>query len=378
MIPQRVTIGRFAAAGLTALAPVSAMAQAAAAPAPPWRLQLSADGSWYENAYFLGGDQATAWSTSGRASLAHTRTFRKGSFSLGGYGGMIYYPELDTFNQGTYGGNLGLNWAPSRRTQVSLGQTYDRSNTRQLRSLDPEGLPLPTSGLDNATSSVSLTQGLSRRWQLGLGGAFTVRRYDDPALVGGEQLTGSAQLSRQLGKTTSAYLSYVYSSSWFLDTQNRVHQALLGGQKKQEHVSWDVAGGVAYVESVGNYYPAGHAGMSVSGRRTSLSLRYSRDFGQAFGYGRETIADLASVTASWTPVRALSFDAGGYFGYRRDPADDGYTIRSYVASTGFSWGIAKDLGFGAHYYWERNDTEGFEPTYGSRVTASLSYGVSWR
>ena len=55
-----------------------------------------------------------------------------------------------------------------------------------------------------------------------------------------------------------------------------------------------------------------------------------------------------------------------------------YTIRSYVASTGFSWEIAKDLGFGAHYYWERNDTEGFEPTYGSRVTASLSYGVSWR
>ena len=157
-----------------------------------------------------------------------------------------------------------------------------------------------------------------------------------------------------------------------------MHQALLGGQKKQEHVSWDVAGGVAYVESVGNYYPAGHAGMSVSGRRTSLSLRYSRDFGQAFGYGRETIADLASVTASWTPVRALSFDAGGYFGYRRDPADDGYTIRSYVASTGFSWEITKDLGFGAHYYWERNDTEGFEPTYGSRVMASLSYGVSWR
>ena len=157
-----------------------------------------------------------------------------------------------------------------------------------------------------------------------------------------------------------------------------MHQALLGGRKQQEHVSWDVAGGVAYVESVGNWYPAGHAGMSVSGRRTSLSLRYSRDFGQAFGYGRETIADLASVTATWTPVRPLSFDAGGHFGYRRDPADDGYRIRSYVASTGFSWGIAKDLGFGAHYYWERNDTEGFEPTDGSRVTASLSYGVSWR
>ena len=275
MIPQRVTVGRFAAAGLTVLAPVSAVAQdaPAAAPAPQSgasRSRPTAPGTRTPTS--SGATPATAWSTSGRASLTHERTFRKGSYSLGGYGGMIYYPEIDTFNQGTYGGSLGLNWAPSRRTQVSLGQTYDRSNTRQLRSLDPEGLPLPTSGLNNATSSVSLTQGLSRRWQLGLGGAFTVRRYDDPALVGGEQLSGSAQLSRQLGKTTSAYLSYVYSSSWFEDTQNRVHQALLGGQKQQEHVSWDVAGGVAYVESVGNYYPAGHAGMSVSGRRTSLSL----------------------------------------------------------------------------------------------------------
>ena len=143
-------------------------------------------------------------------------------------------------------------------------------------------------------------------------------------------------------------------------------------------MSWDVAGGVAYVESVGSFYPAGQAGMSVSGRRTSVSLRYSRDFGQAFGYGRETIADLATIGLGWTPVRPLRFDAAYTFGYRRDPGDTDYRIRSHVASTGFGWGITEDLGFSAHYYWERNETEGYTAVEGSRVTASLSYGVSWR
>jgi hypothetical protein len=382
MIPQPV---RFAAAGLTVLAPVSALAQpapdsatAVSTVAPRWRFQVSADGAWYENALFAGVSEAAAWSTSGRASLALEQGFRRGAFSMSGYGGSVYYPEIDGLNQANYGGRLGLSWAPSTRTQVRIGQGYDRSNTRQLRSLDLEGLPVPTSGIDNATSNVSLTQGLSRRWQLGLDGTYTWRRYDNPALVGGEQLAGSVQLARNVSKSSSVYLGYDYAASWFGVDRTRSHQALLGARTQQEHVSWDMGGGVAYIESVGRFYPAGHAGMAVSGRRTSLSLRYRRDFGQAFGYGRETIADLVSATASWRPVRPLGFDAGYTFGYRRDPAETDYRIRSHVASTGFGWDITKDLGFSAHYYWERNETEGLTAVEGGWVAASLSYGVSWR
>jgi len=390
MIPQRVTIERFAAAGLTALAPASAVAQAPAppppgqgvpapaGPAPRWRLQLSTAGSWNENAYFRGGEEAVAWSTTGRASLGHVRTFRRGAFSIGAHGGMIYCPEIDDFNQGTYGGELGLIWAPSPRTQLSLGQSYDRSNTRELRSLDPEGLPLPTSGVNNASSSVSLSHGLSQRWQLDVGGAFTWRRYDDESLIGGEQLRGSLQLSRELGKSTSAYLSYVYSSSWFRDDQSQVHQALVGARTRTEHMSFDLGGGVAYIESTGQFYPAGRASLAAEGRKTSFRLGYTRDFGMAFGYGRQMIADLASASLRHTLVRSLSLTAGYYFGYRRDPAQEDYTVLSHVASAGFGWDISRAWGFGAHYSWERNETEGFPVVEGSRVTATLSYGVSWR
>ncbi len=384
MIPRRDPMSCIVTAGIAVLAPASAVAQeepaptAASAPAPRWRFQVTADGTWYENARFLAAAEPATWSTSGRASLSLQQTYRRGSFSLSGYGGTIYYPQIDGFNQATYGGQLGLGWAPSRRTQVRFGQTYDHSNTRQLRSLDLEGLPLPTSGIDTASTRVGLTHGFTQRWQIGLEGAFTRRRYDNGALIGGEQLNGSAELARHLGKHSAAYLSYGYTSSWWSGNNTRAHQALLGGRHGREHVSFDLAGGVAYLENVGQFYPAGSAGLTVSGRKASLALRYSRNFGLAFGYGRQMIADVASATLGYTPARRLSLTAGYHFGYRRDPAQDTYRIRSHVATTGFDWGITRDLGFAAHYYWERNEIEGFRAVEGSRATASLSYGVSWR
>lgn len=383
MMPQRDPWGPVVSAGLVMLAPASAFAQAAAgiSTTPPslWRLQLSASGSWYENPYFLGGDTPTAWSTSGQASLSHENRFRTGSFSLSGFGGAIYYPEISDFTQPVYGGALGLSWAPSRRTQLHLGETYDRSNTRYLRSLDAEGLPLPTSGVENFTSSAGLTHDLSSLYQLGMDGSFTWRQYDNPQLVGGEQLNAGLQLMRRLGKRSSLYLSYGYSSSWLENGQARSHQVLLGGRRKAEHgVGFELAGGAGYVESTGLWYPSGRAGLNAQGRHTSFALLYYRDFGQAFGYGRQTIGDIASASFGWALARRLSFNAGYNFGYRRDPADETYTIRSSIASAGFAWQVTKGLGFNAGYSWQRNDTAGQPVVEGGQATASLSYGVDWR
>jgi hypothetical protein len=383
MIPQRDLWRRAVSAGLVVLAPAPAFAQAAAGakttPPPTWRLQLSADGTWYENPYFLGGGAASNWSTSGQATLGYERRFRTGSFSLSGSGGAIYYPEIGDFTQPTYGGALGLAWAPSRRTQLRLGESYQRSSTRYLRALDVEGLPLPTSGVNNATSSAGLTHELSAHYQLGLDGSYTWRRYDDDQLVGGEQLSATFQLARRLGKRGSLYLSYGYSTSWFASGRTGSHQVLLGGRKQAEKgVGFELAGGAGYVESTGSWYPSGRAGLNAHGRRTSFSLLYYRDFGQAFGYGRQVIGDIGSASFGWTPARRLSFNAGYNLGYRRDPADETYTILSSIASAGFAWQVAKGLGLSAGYGWERNDTEGQPVVEGGRATASLSYGVDWR
>jgi hypothetical protein len=369
--------------GLILLAPSLATAQAAAGvdtkPPPTWSFGLSAEGSWYENPYFTSAPALSSWSTSAQATLSHRRRFRTGSFTLSGFGGALYYPEIDDLTQPTYGGALGLVWAPSPRTRFQLGQTYQRSNTRNLRALDIEGLPVPTSSLDNAATTLGFQQQLSKYWEFGVSGSFTWRRYDDERLTGGEQAYGSLQLGRMIGKRSSLYVSYGYSSSWFDEGKARSHQALLGLRRQVDRgVSLELAGGVGYVESTALWYPSARASLAARGRRSSLTLGYYRDFGQAFGYGRQMIGDLASASLGWTPARKLSLNAGYNFGYRRDPADEAYTVRSHVASAGFGLEIVKGLSFGGSYSWERNETEGAPVVEGQRAAASLSYGVDWR
>ena len=368
----------------SAQAPAPGQARPAAGaetkPRSTWRFELSADGTWYENAYFLGPVAAdTSWSTNGRATLSHERGFRTGSYKLSGFGGAIYYPEIDDFNQPTYGGAFDLKWNAGRSTLLTLGQSYESSNTRYLSALDAEGLPLPTSGTEYATSRLGLEQRLSKSWQLGIDGKFDVRHFDDALLIDSEQVTAGARLGRQIGRRGLFYLGYVYSSSWFDTGKLRSHQALVGGRRQVERgVGFELAGGVGYVESTEKFYPSGRAGLSATGRRATLALLYERDFGQAYGYGRQMIGDLASAIFTWTPKQRLSVNAGYNFGYRRDPADESYTVVSGIASAGFNWKVGGGVDFGALYAWERNETEGLPVLEGGRATATLKYGVDWR
>ncbi len=398
MRPLRSLVILGAVLALPALARAQAATGLETTPPSTWRLQLNADGTWYENPYFdptFAGD--STWSTSGYATLTRTRRFRTGSFALSGFGGVLYYPQIEDFNQPTYGGSFVLDWAPSRRSQFTFSQTYSRSNTRSLsdplsqglpenlpenlpeEGLAQEGVPLPASDYENADTSLSFRQHLSQYWHFGLSGTFSWRSYKDERLSGGEQVYGTAEFGHTLGKTSSIYLAYGYGASWFETGVERSHQGLLGLRKRVDKgVSLELAGGVGYLESTGSIYPAGNASLSASGRRTSFTLRYARDFGQAFGYARQTIGDLASASFSWTPARKLSLNAGYNFEYRRDALDENYTIQSHDVSAGFGWEIVKNLSFGGSYSWERNETEGLELVDGGRAMAFLSYGVDWR
>jgi hypothetical protein len=382
-------MSRIVSAGLSVLAPVSILAPARAAAQTAaglagspsmWHFEIGASGTWYENPSFIAVEGApSTWSTQGRATLSRQQRFRKGTFSISGSGGRLYYPELKGLDQWTYGGVLGLDLAPSRSTTLTLSQTYDRSNTRRLPALDLEGLPVPTTGVDTASSGLALTHRMSRSFQLEINGDFTWRRYDNPSIVGGEQLHAGLQLVRLVGRDGGVYLSYDLSDSWIEGREDRVHVASLGVRKQPERgVGIELSGGAAYIERLDQYYPTGSAGLTARGHKASLSVGYQRDFGLAFGYGRQTIADLVRATLGWTPTERVTFRGGYSYGYRRDPGDEAFTVRSQVASGGFSWRVVSGLGFDAGYAWEDNRTEGFNEVRGSRTTASLSYGVDWR
>jgi len=348
--------------------------------APTWHFKLAGGGTWYNNPFFVGAAPGTTWSTTGVASLGHEHTFRSGNITWSGNGGALYYPEVDGLNQPTYGGSIALLWAPGRRTSLNLSQSYQRSNTRNMLGLDPEGLPLPTSGTSNAVTLLTFDQKLSRRWEFQVGGTFVYRRYDDPRLIGGEEVGGNARLGTRAGREGLAFLSYQYTSSRIEGNALRSHQGLFGYQRRPPRgFAFEVAGGIGYVEAVQKVYPAGRAAIASIGRKASIEARYERSFGQAFGYGRPTVADVFSGIVTWTPVRRLTVSADYNFGYRRSPGNEGNTINSWIASGGFGWDVGGGVGFSARYSKERNDTYAANvPVMGDRVAVALSYGVDWR
>jgi len=347
-------------------------------PSSSWRFELSAEGAWYENPYFLNSPEGTAWSTNGRAGLRREQRFQGGSFTLGAFGGTLYYPEANELNQPTFGGAFQLDWQAGRNTKLRLGQTYERSNTRNFTPI-PADVPLPTSELDSARSTLELEHRLSRRWLMTLGGSFTYRRYEDDLLTDGDDVEGNFRLGRSVSRHGLLHLGYVYSSSFIGAERLRAHQVLLGGSHQPERgLGFEIAGGAGYVESTGEYYPSGRFGLSAKGRRTTLAAVYYRSFGQAYGYGRQTIGDFAAAKLTWKPGRPLSFEASYNFGYQRDPADESYTIRSWIALGGFDWEIGGGVAFAARYGWESNETKGFPLVEGGRATAMLRYGVDWK
>ena len=205
-------------------------------------------------------------------------------------------------------------------------------------TLDPEGLPLPTSGLDNATSYLTFDQRLSRSWEFQAGGTYVYRLYDDPRLIGGDEVGAHARLGTRAGRNGLAFLAYHYTSSRFLGNAGEQgnaqgnalgsHQGLLGYHRRPPRgLVLEVAGGVGYVESVQKAYPSGRAAIAAVGRKASIEARYYRSFGQAFGYGQTTIDDVFSGIATWTPVRKLTVSADYNYGYRRSPGDEGNTIQ---------------------------------------------------
>jgi hypothetical protein len=158
-----------------------------------------------------------------------------------------------------------------------------------------------------------------------------------------------------------------------------VHTAGAGVSRRLgRRTTANAAAGIAYLEYVDSFYPTARLGLQVQGRQAALSVSYGRDFGQAFGYGRSMIADIASAAVSWRPAQRLGLFSSYSFAYRQDPTEPDYKIVSRVVTAGLGWNITRGLTFGGRYSHERNETTGAPELAGNRVAASLSYSVDWR
>ena len=142
-----------------------------------------------------------------RRRSATQRRFRTGSFSLSGSGGALYYPEIEGFTPADLRRSARPRLVVRRAARSSARPDLQPlQHPRACEPLDAAGLPLPGRAaadvrLDSATTSLSLQQQpvaalAVRPGRLASPGATTTTS----GLTGGEQVDGSAQLGRTLGK----------------------------------------------------------------------------------------------------------------------------------------------------------------------------------
>ena len=172
-------------------------------------------------------------------------------------------------------------------------------------------MPLPTTGVYYLTSSAGLSHSLSQSWQASISSRYGWRRYDNRSLVDGRDLGVGAQLGHSLGRSGSVFTSYEFVNNWYADAQSQAHEVLLGGRHQPKRgLSFEIAGGAAYLLPAEVWYPAGsaqHQRAAVS--RTSMALAYQRDFGQLYGYGRQTVARHRQRVGGVDAGRALRLHA---------------------------------------------------------------------
>ena len=301
MIPQRETMSHFVTAGLTLLAPVSALAQ----PAPAARDHRRRDRAEValpgvggrqlvrERLLPRDGPERAAWSTT-RPGLARARAELPPRVRLVERLRRLHLLPGDRHLQP---GHLRRELRPRAgrlrpRTQFQVGQTYDRSNTRALRSLDPEGLPLPTSGHRHCGDERPTHPGPLAELAARPDGAFHVEAVRRRGPRRGRAALRRAELARELGKHGTAYLGYGYSSAWYPDSEaatTRVHRPSSASGTEGARGASSSGAASPTSRAWGGGTRRGTRRFRAPGRRTAFALRYNRDFGQAFGYGRQMI-----------------------------------------------------------------------------------------
>jgi hypothetical protein len=121
--------------------------------------------------------------------------------------------------------------------------------------------------------------------------------------------------------------------------------------------------------------PIGDVQLAATSRRSQLILRYSRTVDQAFGLGRDRLADVVGASASRTLARAVQFTAGATWSWSKDPLDEAFRFTTVRYETDLRWAFARDLALDAGYLYSRNTDGASGP--GSVDSHAINLGIRY-
>ncbi len=357
---------------------------------PRWLASLGARQSWDSNPRFAETAIQGSWITGLNGQVAYSERFSRGSLAIAGDGGTVRYSDAQGLNEFTYAGSLVGAWKPSPRLDLSLDQSYSSSYTHQNQALVDAGLVLPQAVVKRIGTTVTAARRLAERTSL-----TTLVRYEHDSfpngeLVTGDEFTAGAGFSRQLSKSDSLSLNYAYvndsvpTDAGATGGSNTIH-TLTAGWSRQLAQRWStsLSGGVATFTPVGgvarSWEPQGGATIERKARRWTLGAHYSRSVGQAFGLGRQRVADVVGGTLALTLTRTLSADAILTRSWNKDPADPQYSFNDNAAGADLRWTLFRRLVTTGSYSYRRStgQTGATGALTGNVWALAMSYVQQW-
>jgi hypothetical protein len=380
----RLVVATLAFCVAVGVSPANAQEQA---PAEPWSFSVSVNGSYEENALFVGPtEDQKEFVHDVQGTLGRTWTLRRGNAQASLRGSQPFYRETASLNDFSYSVNGGMSYALTHRLSWSGSSALSSGLARQAEVLTEAGQVLPSTTVRSTTSASMFSYALSRRSQLGWTLSQQGVDFASAFFAGGSTVGSTTNWSRQMTAGQVLALTHGYQRTSGTVASQSIHSIAASWNTSFRHWAVSASAGAA------PYTVADQPGYRVSSifsasvtrpvrRGHSLAASYSKSVQYAFGTASENRpTQTLSLTYALPLASKLSASISG--SYARSLATtfenaDQLSIGQF-GSAALTYALAPNFGisFGTTGFRRRDGDEPYISSY--RMTLGVTYGTTWR
>ena len=346
------------------------------APVGEWSANLRLQQAWDSNVRFVTEEAEAALVSRLAVGLGHLWRGERGQIQLSADGEGSFYQGSSDLNRLNYGARLSGTQRLSSKLETSLLTSHASTYGRDVPVLVDAGLLLPTTVTRTSAAGLGLTYRASSQSTVVARADYSRVDFRESDLQDGSSLTAGLTWNRALGQRDTVTLSQLYQDSASADRNGRTHTITAGWQRQLgRRARLGGSFGLSRMsseEGTAKLRPQGTASLSVRLRQSAVSLQYSRTVSQAFGFGRDRLADQLSANYEIEATRSLRLLASYALSVSRDPFDPGFRLNATAAAASWAWDVTRGLSLEGGYTLRRN-TGSFPTAASHAASVSLSY-----
>jgi hypothetical protein len=351
----------------------------------PWSMTVGLNETYEDNV------QLTAEGTGSLGSAIHgglARTWAldrgRGDIRASGDATQIFYRETPNLNQLTYGANVGVAYALTRRLQWTLGDSLTQGYAQDAKVLTDQGVVLPKVVTRTNSASTQFAYALSPASQMQWGVSSQRASFETSALTDSSQFFTRLSYSHQIGRAQRIGIAQDFQRSITGDT-TETNFATQGTWQRPIGKDSGVilAGGIQpyTLSGVDGFHFAPTTNVSVNThvrQRDTVALSYARTIEQALGLGHTYESHIVSGSYGLTPSPNLGVDFGVNYARNRDPVAPEAGFSGTTASVSMKYALRPRLSLTGGYNLFSRTVEPGPLVLSSRWLVGLTYGKTWR